>query len=114
MIDFKNLIVGTHESKVLFTWNRGKDVAMLGTFLGIEDGVEAILARDEITPIQRAILKEFRAIAGQNDWNFAALRESIGERRRARPRAIMPARSGAKGLSKRKGPAERNRLKERQ
>ena len=53
MIDFKNLIVGSHESKVLFTWNHDNGVAMLGVYLGIEDGIEAILARDETTPAQR-------------------------------------------------------------
>ena len=74
-IDFKNLIVGRHESKVLFIWNHGKGVAMLGAFRGIKDGIEAILARDGITPAQRAILKEFRAIAAKNNWDFATLRE---------------------------------------
>jgi hypothetical protein len=77
MIDFKNLIVGSHESKVLFTWNVDREAAMLGAFLGIEDGIEAILARDETTPDQRAILEEFRTIAGEKNWNFAALRESL-------------------------------------
>jgi hypothetical protein len=77
MIDFKNLIVGSHESKVLFTWNHDNGVAMLGAYLGIEDGIEAILARDETTPAQRTILEEFRAIAGENNWDFAALRESL-------------------------------------
>jgi hypothetical protein len=76
-IDFKNLIVGTHESKVLFIWNPGKGVAVLGAFRGIKDGIEAILARDGITPAQRAILEEFRAIAGKNNWDFATLRESL-------------------------------------
>ena len=77
MIDFKNLIVGSHESKVLFTWNHDNGVAMLGAFLGIEDGIETILARDEITPAQRTILEEFRAIAGENNWDLAALRGSL-------------------------------------
>ena len=65
MIDFKNLIVGSHESKVLFTWNVDHDAAMLGAFLGIEDGIESILARDETTPGQRAILEEFRDNRGK-------------------------------------------------
>ena len=77
MIDFKNLIVGSHESKVLFTWNVDHDAAMLGAFLGIEDGIESILARDETTPVQRAILEEFRTIAGKKNWDFAALSESL-------------------------------------
>jgi hypothetical protein len=77
MIDFKNLIVGRHESKALFIWNLGKGVAVLGAFRGIKDGIEAILARDGITPAQRAILEEFRAIASKNNWDFAALRESL-------------------------------------
>ena len=76
-IDFKNLIVGRHESKVLFIWNLGRGVAVLGAFRGIKDGIEAILARDGITPAQRAILEEFRAIAGKNNWDFATLRESL-------------------------------------
>jgi hypothetical protein len=76
-IDFKNLIVGRHESKVLFIWNLGKGVAVLGAFRGIKDGIEAILARDGITPAQRAVLEEFRAIAGKNNWDFASLRESL-------------------------------------
>ncbi len=77
MIDFKNLIVGSHETKVLFTWNVDHEVAMLGAFLGIEAGIESILARDETTPVQRAILEEFRRIAGKNNWDLAALRESL-------------------------------------
>lgn len=77
MIDFKNLIVGSHESKVLFTWNVDHDAAMLGAFLGIEDGIECILSRDETTPAQRAILEEFRTIAGEKNWDFAALSESL-------------------------------------
>ena len=76
-IDFKNLIVGRHESKVLFIWNLGKGVAVLGAFRGIKDGIEAILARDGITPAQRAILEEFRTIASKNNWDFATLRESL-------------------------------------
>jgi len=78
MIDFKHLIVGRHESKVLFTWTRENGISILGSFLGIEDGIEAILARDGITTAQRAVLEEFRAIAGENNWDFAALRHATG------------------------------------
>ena len=49
MINFNNLIVGRHESKVLFIWNPKEGVAMLGAFLGIKDGIEAILAETELT-----------------------------------------------------------------
>ena len=77
MIIFKNLIVGRHESKVLFIWSPVNGVVMLGAFLGIKDGIEAILARDGIGPAQRAILEEFRAIAGKNNWDFATLKESL-------------------------------------
>ena len=70
MIDFKNLIVGSHESKVLFTWNVDREAAMLGAFLGIKDGIEAILARDETTPDQRAILEEFRDHSGREELEF--------------------------------------------
>jgi hypothetical protein len=52
-------------------------VAMLGAFIGIKDGIEAILARGGITPAQRVILEEFREIAGNNNWDFATLRESL-------------------------------------
>jgi hypothetical protein len=76
-INFNNLIVGRHESKILFLWNPKEGVAMLGAFLGIKDGIDAILSRDRITPAQRAILEEFRAIAGKNNWDFATLRESL-------------------------------------
>jgi hypothetical protein len=76
-INFNNLIVGRHESKILFLWNPNEDVAMLGAFLGIKDGIDAILSGDTITPAQRAILEEFRAIAGKNNWDFATLRESL-------------------------------------
>ena len=82
-INFKNLIVGRHESKVLFMWNPKEGVAMLGAFLGIKDGIEGILARDEITPAQRVILEEFRAIAGKNNWDFATLRKSLSSIRSA-------------------------------
>lgn len=70
MINFNNLIVGRHEFRVLFMWNPKEEVAMLGAFIGIKDGIEAILARDGITPAQRAILEEFRAIAGKNKWGL--------------------------------------------
>ncbi len=76
-INFKHLIVGRHESKVLFMWNPKEGIAMLGAFLGIKDGIEAILAKDGITPAQRVILEEFRVIASKNDWDFATLRESL-------------------------------------
>jgi hypothetical protein len=76
-INFNNLIVGRHESKVLFMWNPQNGVAMLGAFLGIKIGIEAILARDGITPAQRVILEEFRAIVGKNNWDFATLRDSL-------------------------------------
>jgi hypothetical protein len=84
MIDFKNLIVGSHESKVLFTWSIDNGAAMLGAFLGIEDGIEAILARDETTPVQRAILEEFRTIAGEKNWDFAVVRDSLHNRSQVR------------------------------
>jgi hypothetical protein len=78
MNDFKNLTVGRHESRVLFTWNLEKGGAVLGAFLGIEDGIETILARDGITPVLRTVLKEFRAIAQENNWDFAAIRSATG------------------------------------
>lgn len=78
MIDFKNLIVGRHESRVLFTWNLENGGAVLGAFLGIKDGIETILARDGITPALRTVLEEFRAIARENNWDFAALRSATG------------------------------------
>jgi hypothetical protein len=76
-INFKNLIVGRHESRVLFMWNPKEGVAMLGAFSGIKDGIEAILSRDRITPVQRAVLEEFRSIAARDNWDFATLRESL-------------------------------------
>ena len=78
-INFSNLIVGRHESKILFLWNPKEEVAMLGAFIGIKDGIEAILARDGITPAQRVILEEFRAIAAENSWDFATLKNRYCE-----------------------------------
>ena len=78
MIEFKNLIVGRHESKVLFTWNVENGGAVLGAFLGIENGIKTILARDGITPGLRNVLEEFRAIAADNNWDFAALKGATG------------------------------------
>ena len=77
MIAFKGLIVGRHESKVLFVWSPQEGVAILGAFRAIKDGIEAILNRDGISPTLRVTLEEFRALAGKNDWNFATLRESL-------------------------------------
>ena len=77
MINFNYLIVGRHESRVLFMWNPKDEVAMLGAFIGIKDGIEAILAGDGITPAQRVILEEFRAMAAENSWDFATLRDSL-------------------------------------
>ena len=76
-INFNNLIVGRHESKVLFMWNPQKGSPCFGAFLGIKDGIEAILARDGLTPAQRIILEEFRAIAGKNNWDFGTLKDSL-------------------------------------
>ena len=78
MIDFKKLVVGRHESKVLFTWNLENEVAMLGAFLGIKDGIETILARDGLNPALRAVLEEFRTIAGEKNWDFETLRGATG------------------------------------
>jgi hypothetical protein len=76
-IDFKNLIVGRHESS-LKSYSYGtleKVSPCLGHFEESKTESRAILARDGITPEQRAILKEFRAIAAKNNWDFATLRE---------------------------------------
>ena len=77
MIDFKDLIIGKHEGRVVFVWNSENGVAVLGAFLGIKDGIEGILARREITPAQRAILEDLRTLAGRKNWDFATLRESF-------------------------------------
>jgi hypothetical protein len=76
-LNFKNLIVGRHESKVLFMWNAKEGIAMLGAFLGIKDGIKAILAKEAITPAQRVMLEEFRVIASKNNWDFGTLKESL-------------------------------------
>ncbi len=78
MIDFKKLVVGRHESKVLFTWNLENGGAMLGAFRGLQDGIETILAREGLNPALRAVLEEFRAIAGQKNWDFATLEGATG------------------------------------
>ena len=77
MIDFKNLIIGKHEGRVVFVWNSESGIAVLGAFLGIRDGIEGILSRREITPAQRAILEDLRTLAGSKNWDFATLRESF-------------------------------------
>jgi hypothetical protein len=77
MIDFKNLIIGKHEGRVVFGWNSENGVAVLGAFLGIKDGIENILARREITPAQRSTLEDLRTFAGRKNWDFATLRESF-------------------------------------
>lgn len=77
MIAFKNLIVGRHESRVLFAWSPQEGLAILGAFRAIKDGIEAILARDGITPALRVTLEEFRGLADKNNWDFATLRESL-------------------------------------
>jgi hypothetical protein len=78
MIDFKKLIVGRHECKVLFTWNLEEGGAVLGAFADIEDGIRTILARDGINPALRAVLEEFRTFAGEKNWDFATLRSATG------------------------------------
>jgi hypothetical protein len=77
VIAFKNLIVGRHESRVLFVWSAQEGVAMLGAVQAIKEGIETILNRDGITPALRVALEEFRALAGKNDWDFATVRESL-------------------------------------
>jgi hypothetical protein len=77
MIHFNNLILGRHESKVLFMWKAENGAAVLGSFRGIKDGIEAILAREGLTCAQRAILEELRPIARNSDWDFTALKRTL-------------------------------------
>ena len=77
MINFNNLILGRHESKVLFMWKAENGTAVLGSFRGIKDGIEAILAREGITCAQRASLEKLRPIAKNSDWNFTALKRRL-------------------------------------
>jgi hypothetical protein len=77
MINFNNLILGRHESKVLFMWKAENGIAVLGSFRGIKDGIEAILAKEGITCAQRAILEELRPIARNSDWDFTELQRTL-------------------------------------
>lgn len=77
MINFNNLILGRHESKVLFMWKAENGTAVLGSFRGIKDGIEAILARDGISCAQRASLEKLRPIARNSDWDFTTLKKSL-------------------------------------
>jgi hypothetical protein len=86
MIDFKNLIVGRHQTKVVFVWNPENGVVVLGAYQGIEDGIQAILA-GEVTLAQRATLEEFREVAGKSNWDFTTLKQSL----------VSPARKSAIG-----------------
>ena len=77
MINFNNLILGRHESKVLFMWKAENGTAVLGSFRGIKDGIEAILAREGISWAQRASLEKLRPIARNSDWDFTTLKKSL-------------------------------------
>jgi hypothetical protein len=77
MIDFNNLILGRHESKIVFMWRAESGAAVLGSYQGIKDGIEAILARDGTTCAQRAILEELRPLAKNSDWDFTALKRTL-------------------------------------
>jgi hypothetical protein len=77
VINFNNLILGRHESKVLFMWKAENGTAVLGSFRGIKDGIEAILAKEGITCAQRAILEELRPIARNSDWDFTELQRTL-------------------------------------
>jgi hypothetical protein len=77
MINFNNLILGRHESKVLFMWKAENGTAVLGSFRGIKDGIETILAREGITCAQRTILEQLRPIARKSDWDFSALKKTL-------------------------------------
>ena len=77
MIDFNNLILGRHESKIVFMWRAENGADVLGSYRGIKDGIETILAREGITCDQRAILEELRPIARNSDWDFAALKRTL-------------------------------------
>jgi transposase len=77
MIHFNNLILGRHESRILFMWKAENEGAVLGSFHGIKDGIEAILAREGTTRAQRAILEELRPIARNSDWDFTALKKTL-------------------------------------
>jgi hypothetical protein len=77
MIDFNNLILGRHESKIVFMWRAESGAAVLGSYQGIKDGIEAILARNGTTCAQRAILEELRPLARNSDWDFTALKRTL-------------------------------------
>ena len=77
MINFNNLILGRHESKVLFMWKAESGAALLGSFRGIKDGIDTILAQDGISCAQRAVLEELRPLARNNNWDFRALKKAL-------------------------------------
>ena len=77
MIHFDNLTIGRHESKIVFVWRAENGAAILGSFRGIKDGIESILAREGITCAQRAILEELRPVARNSDWDFTALKKTL-------------------------------------
>ena len=77
-ISFKNLIVGRHESRVLFMWNPKEGVAMLGSFPGIKTISRPSYPETEtLFGGTLAVLEEFHSIAAENNWDFAALREDL-------------------------------------
>jgi hypothetical protein len=58
-------------------WKAENGTAVLGSFRGIKDGIEAILAKEGITCAQRAILEELRPIARNSDWDFTELQRTL-------------------------------------
>ena len=81
MIDFNNLILGRHESKIVFMWRAESGADVLGSYRGIKDGIETILASEGITCAQRAILEELRPIARNSDWDFTELKKTLAIRK---------------------------------
>jgi hypothetical protein len=77
VIHFSNLVLGRHESKVLFMWRTKNGIAVVGSFRGIKDGIETILAKEGTSSAQRAILEELRTVARASNWDFLTLKRTL-------------------------------------
>ena len=79
MIDFKNLIVGRHECKVLFTWNLENGGAVLRGIFRNQRQESKPSSPETESPLRCDVLRRVRAIAAENDRDFAALRGATGQ-----------------------------------
>jgi hypothetical protein len=72
-------------------WRTKNGVAVVGSFRGIKDGIETILAKEGTSSAQRAILEELRTVARASDWDFLTLKRTLLRKSRLSKQSSLPS-----------------------